>query len=70
MRVEAGTIFIESEDELHTHGSFVQQGRGTEDVLFTDVGHGALYDALAVLQTSIALERIPCLLSHVSVEHF
>lgn len=59
-----------SDTELHTHGSFVQQSRGAEDVLLTDIGHWAFYDALAVLQTSVALERIPRSLTVGPEEHF
>lgn len=55
--------------KLHTHGSFVQQGRDTEDVVVTDVGHGALDDALAALQTPVALERIPRSLTVGPMEH-
>lgn len=49
--------------KIHTHGSFVQQSRDAEDVVDADVGHGVFYDALAALQTSVALERIPRFLS-------
>lgn len=52
-------IFLYKHTLLRTHGSFVQQSRDTEDVVVTDVGHGAFYDALAALQTPVALERIP-----------
>lgn len=55
--------------ELHTHGSFVQQGGHAEDVVVTDVRHGAFDDALAALQAPVALERIPRSLTFNPMEH-
>ena len=55
--------------KLRTHGSFMQQSGDTEDVVVTDVGHGAFDDALAALQTSVALERIPRSLAVDPMEH-
>lgn len=55
--------------EPRTHGSFVQQSRDAEDVVLTDVSHGAFDDVLAALQTSVALERIPRSLTVDPVEH-
>lgn len=37
----------------------MQHGRDAEDEVSADVGHWSLDDALAVLQTSIALKRFP-----------
>ncbi len=47
----------------------MQQSRNAEDVVVTDVSHGAFYDALAAFQTSVALERVPCPLAIDPVEH-
>lgn len=52
-----------------THGSVVQHGGDAEDVVFTDVRHGAFDDAPAALQTSVALEHIPRSLTVDPVEH-
>ena len=47
----------------------MQQGGDAEDVVFADVGHGAFDDALAALQTPVALERIPRSLTFDAMEH-
>lgn len=47
----------------------MQQSGDAEDVVVTDVGHGAFDDALAALQTSVALERIPRSLAVDPMEH-
>lgn len=60
---------LDKQLNLHTHGSFVQQSGDAEDVIVTDVGDGAFDDALAALQTPVALERIPRSLTVVSMEH-
>lgn len=60
---------MDKQMKLQTHGSFVQQGRDAEDVIVTDVRHGAFDDALAALQTPVALERIPRPLTVDPMEH-
>lgn len=52
-----------------THGSFVQQSGDAEDVVVTDVGHGAFNDALAALQTAVTLERVPRSFTFAPVEN-
>lgn len=52
-----------------THSSFVQQRRHAEDVVAADVGHGALDDALAALQTAVALEGVPGHFTFNPIEH-
>lgn len=71
----ATSCLVKSKTRTHklikprTHGSFVQQSGDAEDVVVTDVGHGAFDDALAALQTSVALERIPRSLAVDPMEH-
>lgn len=47
----------------------MQQSRHAEDVVVADIGHGAFHDALAALQTTVALERIPRSLAVDPMEH-
>lgn len=60
---------MDKQMKLQTHGSFVQQSRDAEDVIVTDVRHGAFDDTLAALQTPVALERIPRPLAVDPMEH-
>lgn len=47
----------------------MQQGGDAEDVVVADVRQRALHDALAALQTSVPLERVPRPLTGYAVEH-
>lgn len=55
--------------KLRTHGSFVEQSRDAEDIVATDVSQGAFDDALAALQTPVALKRIPRSVTIDPMEH-